>query len=206
MLNLEDTKYLKKKKILNKKTNYIALIIIVLLITITIFGKNNAYIDNSKTKVYFLSEVIKDVGSADCILLENINEKNEKQYGLIDVGTSKTQEKVKMYLKDKGIEKLYFVIITHPDSDHIGAMLDIMDNIKIENICIKGRPEDDTVDDFEFEKYDAVIEKAKEKKINIINPKEGDSSLTFGTANLTFHNYRTETDARVWRRGTYKRC
>ena len=67
---------------------------------------------NAQTKVHFI-----DVGQADATLLEQNGE-----FALIDAGTQDTQTDLLDYLHEAGVEELDYVIMTHPQSDHIGGM------------------------------------------------------------------------------------
>ena len=64
--------------------------------------------DNS-LRVYCL-----DVGQGDSILVVNNN-----QTMLIDASTNQMGEQVVKYLKDLGIEKIDYMIISHFDQDHV---------------------------------------------------------------------------------------
>ncbi len=55
---------------------------------------------------------------------------------LIDTGdiTTKQNNSILQYLRKRGIRTLDYVIITHSDSDHIGGLNDIMEEIKVKNL------------------------------------------------------------------------
>ncbi|WP_129600694.1 ComEC/Rec2 family competence protein [Anaerophilus nitritogenes] len=75
-------------------------------------------------KVHFI-----DVGQADSILIQN------KEYNmLIDAGNNADGDLVVNYLKEQGVEKLDYVVGTHPHEDHIGGLDDVIDNFNIEKI------------------------------------------------------------------------
>lgn len=72
-----------------------------------------------------------DVGQADCILIKNSN------YNiLIDGGEGKSSKDVINYLKELNITKLDYIFATHPHSDHIGGLPDIINNFEISNIVM----------------------------------------------------------------------
>lgn len=77
-------------------------------------------------KVYFL-----DVGQADSILMIQ-----QKEAILIDAGNNKDGEKVVKLIQEKGIEKLNYVIGTHPHEDHIGGLDDVIREIDCEKIYL----------------------------------------------------------------------
>lgn len=67
-------------------------------------------------QVYFL-----DVGQADCILV-----KTGQHSMLIDSGDTEQGRLILGYLSDRGISTLDYLVATHPHSDHIGSMPDII--------------------------------------------------------------------------------
>lgn len=64
-----------------------------------------------------------NVGSADCTLI-----KCGDKSVLIDGGTNLVTDKITAYLKRSSVTHLDAVIVSHPDSDHIGSLPDIMMN------------------------------------------------------------------------------
>ena len=94
---------------------------------------------------------------------------------LIDGGGSKEKESFDIgekillpYLLDRGITKLDYVLITHFDSDHVGGILTILQNIKVEKviICKQGENSDN------YEEFKNIV---KEKKIKVIIADKGDN-------------------------------
>jgi len=65
-----------------------------------------------------------NVGKADAILLES-----QDCTALLDAGTSIEGRTVADYLIRQGITRLDYVIASHPDSDHIGGMVPVMEEI-----------------------------------------------------------------------------
>lgn len=63
-----------------------------------------------------------NVGSADCTLI-----KCGDKSVLIDGGTNLVTDKIIAYLKRSSVTHLDAVIVSHPDSDHIGSLPDIID-------------------------------------------------------------------------------
>ena len=74
-----------------------------------------------------------DVGQGDSILIEYNNKSM-----LIDSGESDQGEVVSDYLKNEGISTLDYVVATHPHSDHIGGMNDILNNFQIDHFIDSG--------------------------------------------------------------------
>ena len=64
-----------------------------------------------------ISVSVIDVGKGDCILLQA-----GEHAALIDTGYDHTSERVLSYLRERGVERLEFLVITHYDRDHIGGL------------------------------------------------------------------------------------
>lgn len=67
-----------------------------------------------------------DVGQADCALIVT-----PESTVLIDSGERGTASEVISYIEQCGVERLDYVIGTHPHSDHIGAMAEILTAFEI---------------------------------------------------------------------------
>ena len=76
-----------------------------------------------------------DVDQGDSILLE-INGRSM----LVDSGESDQGKVVTAYLQDQGISTLDYVVATHPHSDHIGGMNEILNNFQVEHFVDSGYP------------------------------------------------------------------
>jgi len=81
-----------------------------------------------------------DVKEADSILIQTPDRKNF----LVDTGNigKKTFNSANTiiipHLRDKGINKLDALILTHPDSDHIGGTVSLLESIKVKKIIDNG--------------------------------------------------------------------
>ena len=75
-----------------------------------------------------------NVGEGDSILLEI-----EGKSALIDTGNLISGPRLVKYLKGKGIEKLNYLILTHPHPDHIGGVFFILPGLKVEKIYDNGQ-------------------------------------------------------------------
>ena len=93
----------------------------------------------SSAKLTELSEAAKqplsvhylDVGQGDSILI-----KSNGLNVLIDAGERGNGERIVSYLETQGVKSLDYVIATHPHSDHIGSMADILEKIPVSNVIM----------------------------------------------------------------------
>lgn len=131
----------KHKKIKRNIKRYFFEILIILLAFLIInnqdkiknlFNQNNNqnqndYINmnNDLLKVHYL-----DVGQGDSIFIELPN--NETM--LIDAAESYQSENIINYLKNLNYQKIDYVIGTHPHTDHIGGLKDIINTFEIGKI------------------------------------------------------------------------
>lgn len=121
----------------------------------------------SSLEVHFL-----DVGQGDSTLI-----RSGDHVMLIDAGENEKGEEVKEYLESQGVEKLDYMIGTHPDSDHIGGMDVAIRAFDSEQIFMP-EVEKDT------KTYQEVVDSAQEKKEEIISPEVGET-YSLGEAKFT---------------------
>lgn len=72
-----------------------------------------------------------DVGQGDSILI-----KSKDKNVLIDAGERNKGEEVALYLKENKVEKLDYIIATHPHSDHIGGLPYIIENFQVSEVIV----------------------------------------------------------------------
>lgn len=98
--------------------------------TTPITTQNTVTQSGQNLTVHFL-----DVGQGDSILLET-----DGKSMLVDAGESDQGKVVTAYLQDQGISTLDYVVATHPHSDHIGGMNEILNNFQVEHFVDSGYP------------------------------------------------------------------
>ena len=155
-----------------------------------LFSINEAFIRLNKIKYKFLSVLIVfsilfsftynsfpkslriyfvDVGQGDCTLIKTPTNKNilidggGSEFGSFDVGESILLP----YLLDRRVKTIDYLVISHFDSDHIGGLFKIMENIKIKNILISKQGKESE----NLKKFKEIISK---KRINVKVVKKGD--------------------------------
>ncbi|MBQ8596626.1 MAG: MBL fold metallo-hydrolase [Lachnospiraceae bacterium] len=112
-----------------------------------------------------------DVGQGDCTLLINGGHAM-----LIDAGDNHQGTKVQKYLREQGIEKLDYVIGTHPDADHIGGLDVILTKFDCDVVLFPDA-ESDTL------AYRQMMEAVKYKGYSITRP-ELFKTYAFGDASF----------------------
>ena len=111
-----------------------------------------------------------DVGQGDSILAES-----DGHFLLIDAGENDQGDTVISYLEEAGVEALDYVIGTHPHSDHIGGLDDVIRAFDVETVILP--PVEHTTKTFED-----VLDAIEEKDLSITLPVPGDSYELGGAA------------------------
>lgn len=118
-----------------------------------------------------------DVGQGDCSLIK-CGDKNI----LIDTGDSVYSRKIINYLKSHNVNKIDYLIISHPHADHIGGLTEIAEEINISTIYMRDFDKADIPNDVN---YKNIIKIIKDKKIKVKNPVSGEK-LSINNTELTF--------------------
>lgn len=111
-----------------------------------------------------------DVGQGDAVLIES-----NKKYILIDTGKNKST--VSDYLKKQKVKKLDYLILTHPDADHIGGAENIIKNYNIGKIIMPTK-------EHTSKTYENTLLAIKDKGLKITKPKIG-TEYKIGKASFT---------------------
>ena len=121
-----------------KRTIACALLILFIIINVSaLFVGCNQNLTNDEIKVYNGASVsFLDVGQGDCIFIRLPDGKNV----LIDTGDvdvyNKNCEYVLKYLRAYSVNVIDYLIITHPDSDHVGNGARLVENVAVENAFV----------------------------------------------------------------------
>lgn len=165
-------------KILKSTTHrYIILGIIVILFllagcSLTIETQAGPPIsEESFLKVHFI-----DVGQGDATLIQQINQDNTYNM-LIDAGNNGDGGYLVEYLKDQGVKTLDYIIGTHPHSDHIGGLDDVIKGFQVGAIIMPKVIANTRT-------FEEVMEAVSDKGLSITSPVPG-TSYPLGEAEFT---------------------
>ena len=153
----------KIKEIYNNKKSRKKFISILILIVFC-FNIYNFFIIKRELKIYFV-----DVGQGDSTFI--VTPKNETI--LIDGGGSLGtdfdvgESTLLPYILDRGYKKIDLMFVSHFDQDHIGGLFKILEELKVEKVCISKQEEDS-------ENYQKFLNIVKEKNIQVLVVKKGD--------------------------------
>lgn len=114
-----------------------------------------------------------DVGQGDCSLIMW-----EGAAMLIDCGEREQAETVLKYLKKQGVKKLDYIVATHPHSDHIGAMGDIIPEVEVGKVIAPKVSADMTPTTKTYERF---LQALSDKALKLTAAKPG-TSYTLSSA------------------------
>ncbi len=167
------------KKSRKCKKLYALITAVILIIAVLLLLHDNGYfgekpsseIPKGSAQVHFI-----DVGQGDCELIIA----DDGSTMLIDCGEAEYSADVLRYLDGLGITRLDYLLITHPHSDHMGGMADIVSsNIEIGRI-IMPRVADEYIPTTLV--YERLLDAVAEKGYSIYSAKT--ENIAFGSGEL----------------------
>lgn len=156
------------KKTLRKIISYLPTIFVIFSV-IFCFVK---YIENNKiyaTHENCLDVFYLDVGQGDCAYIKLPDGEDM----LIDAGEDDIDSYIT--LEKFNIDDFEYLIMTHPHTDHIGGIMDILDEYEVENVIM---PESD----YETKTYQNILDEIEKKDIKITYATAG--TFVLDTENL----------------------
>lgn len=102
-----------------------------------------------------------DVGQADCTLV-----KCDGYTMLIDTGLDEQGTKIQNYLQKQGIDRLDYLVLTHPDADHIGSADVVMTKFEIGTIFMSNFEKDTKT-------YKNLFKLIEDNQIHYLSPAVG---------------------------------
>lgn len=94
------------------------------------FKEEDKILPEEALQVHFLN-----VGQGDSILIQSPNNK----WMLIDGGAKGEGNNIVTYMRELGVTKLDYVVATHPDADHIGGLISVLNSISIKEFIDSGK-------------------------------------------------------------------
>lgn len=127
-----------------------------------------AEIPDGEIVVYFI-----DVGQGDAELIMTSDGKTV----LIDSGTPESRTVLTGYLKEQGVKKIDYFVLTHPHADHIGGAAAVLDAFDVVNVIMTDAPTTTST-------YKKVLQKIDEKDCGVIFAEAG-KEYSLGEAKIT---------------------
>lgn len=129
-----------------------------------------------KMEVHFI-----DVGQGDATLITCGDHAM-----LIDTGDDSKGTAIQNYLQKQKITKLDYLILTHPDADHIGGAPVILTKFDISRVFVSNYEKDNKT-------YQKLVQALDNKRLKALTPKVN-SKYTLGTATITILSPGREYD------------
>ncbi len=164
-----------------KKSLYTLLLAVLIAVSGGTHGLRAAEPD--KMEVHFI-----DVGQGDSTLI-----KCGDQAMLIDAGDDSKGTAIQNYLQKQGIKKLDYLVLTHPDADHIGGAPVIITKFDIDRVFVSNYEKDNRT-------YEKLIQALDYKRLKYTTPEAG-TEYSLGTASITIlapnKIYRNPNDSSI---------
>lgn len=127
--------------------------------------------ENDGIAVHFI-----DVGQGDCSLIVC-----GEYTVLIDAGERGNEDNVTEYLRNYGINELDYVVATHPHSDHVGSLDEVIEAFEVKNVIMPRLTEVNTPSN---SIYSDLLKAVKASGAKVIAAKAG-KEYTLGDAVMT---------------------
>ena len=82
------------------------------------------------------------------------------QVMLIDAGEPEYGDEVVRYLKELGVRRIDYAVVTHPHSDHMGGMTNVLEQLSVRCLVVNGEVSEDSV-------YEEMIQAAEKRKVPV---------------------------------------
>ncbi len=142
-----------------KKIIWLLVAMLLVLTGCTEVTETTPAVAGKEMSVHFI-----DVGQGDSIFIKAPNGKTM----LIDGGVKGAGKTVVDYLRTQGVTKLDYVVATHPDADHIGGLIAVLNSISIKEFIDSGKVHTSQT-------YEEMLALVNDKNIRYTVPKAGDT-------------------------------
>lgn len=144
----------------NRRTTVITVIAVIFVLALFVRQElsnksSQAEIPGGVCEFHFV-----DVGQGDCSLFVT-----EDSAVLIDAGPKSAGEKTAEYVSQHA-EAVEYFILTHPDEDHIGGAVSVINSVKVDNIIMSDAVKDTYV-------FNSLLDAIENSEINIIRAVPG---------------------------------
>lgn len=139
----------------------VSLIVIVAVALVSWLSSRNeenklvSDIPEANCRVHYIN-----VGQGDCELIESNGE-----FMLIDAGENGNENAVLNYLRKAGVEKLKYVVATHPHSDHMGGLAEVLNEFEVENVIMPKLTKEQTPTSKTYKDFLNAVKKSGAKGI-----------------------------------------
>lgn len=161
---------------------------LVALVSVLVTGTTTQFKRHNNTSAGNLEVHFIDIGQGDCTLL-----KCDGMTMLIDAGENDKGTKIQQYLISQGVERLDYLVLTHPDSDHIGGADVIVTKFDIGTVYMSYYTKNNKT-------YNDLINAIDYKRLKWITPDVG-HTFEFGSADVTIiapnKKYSNPNDASI---------
>lgn len=138
---------------------------------------NEETISGQSKKNNFLEIFFIDVGQGDCILI-----KTPKNFWyMIDVGPGLGYRSIERTLNELNVKTIEALVLTHPHEDHIGGVLNLLNNFKIKSVIDPGVSYTSSL-------YNKILAKIKQKNIIYMVGEAGMKLQWIGLKNVIILN------------------
>lgn len=154
-------------KKIRRHTLNLLLTVSILLGGLSLPQITSSAVNTDEMKVHFI-----DVGQGDSTLITC-----GSHAMLIDAGDDSRGTAIQNYLQKQKVEKLDYLVLTHPDADHIGGAPVIITKFDIDKVFMSNFEKDNNT-------YRKLIQALDDRRLSYTTPKVN-SRYTLGTATIT---------------------